>query len=167
MAGNLEKLAMAQALYCELGKIVKTGDPDNLRGRADAELREDYESKGTDRYRIKVNGTEVGTLSARFTKQTVRLYVEDEDEFCKWLIEDGLGYLMSFIRTQKGQALVDYMASAIVADGEVPAGCRAYEEPARWAGTVIKGCDLGKVSEASGVALPEAVMGFLGSVEVG
>ena len=39
----MENLAVAQAVYKVVSAAVKTGDPDNLRGRADAQLMELYE----------------------------------------------------------------------------------------------------------------------------
>ena len=64
----LERLAVAQALYKELGAITSTGNPYSLRGMCDEELRADFEEDGTDRRRITLNGVEVGKLSVKVTK---------------------------------------------------------------------------------------------------
>ena len=57
---NLEKLAVAQAVYKAVGAIVSTKDHDSLRGQIDAELIEQFEADGTDRKRLMLNGQEVG-----------------------------------------------------------------------------------------------------------
>jgi len=158
MASELERFAVAQALYKAIAAQVKTGEPDNLRGRVDDMLRDDYKEKGTDRYRLKVGGVEVGTLSLRLGRAQTRLIVEDETAFMDWLFDDGIGYLHEFIRSPKGRALVDFMASAIVTDGEVPRGCTAYTEPAHFEGTTVKGCDIEDVANALGLNLPQAMM---------
>lgn len=158
MATDIERFAVAQALYKAISQQVKTGEPDNLRGRVDDMLRADYKEKGTDRYRLKVGGVEVGTLSLRLGRAQTRLIVEDETAFLDWLFDDGIGYLHEFIRTPKGRALVDFMASAIIADGEVPRGCTAYTEPAHFEGTTVKGCDIEDVANALGLNLPQAMM---------
>ena len=44
MNGDIERLAIAQAVYSELGKMVKAGG-DGLRGDIDRELMSDYASK--------------------------------------------------------------------------------------------------------------------------
>ena len=158
MASELERFAVAQALYKAIAAQVKTGEPDNLRGRVDDMLREDYKEKGTDRYRLKLNDVEVGTISLRAGKAQTRLIVEDETAFLDWLFDDGIGYLHEFIRSPKGRALVDFCASAIVADGEIPRGCTAYTEPAHFEGTVVKGCDIEQVASALGLNLPQAMV---------
>ena len=162
---DLERLAVAQAAYKALGAMVSASDPESLRGRVDGLLREDYEEKGTDRFRLKVNGQEVGTLSARFTKETHRLVVEDMGAFADWLVGDGRMYLELFLRSPRGRGLVDACAAAIFADGEVPAGCAVYTEPPRFDGTVIKGCEPEKVAPALGMTLPQAVAGLLAGGE--
>ena len=158
MASELERFAVAQALYKAIAAQVKTGEPDNLRGRVDDMLRDDYKEKGTDRYRLKVGGVEVGTLSLRLGRAQTRLIVEDETAFLDWLFDDGIGYLHEFINSPKGRALVDFMASAIVTDGEIPRGCTAYTEPAHFEGTTVKGCDIEDVANALGLNLPQAMM---------
>lgn len=157
MNDDIQRFAVAQALYKALAEQVKTGEPDNLRGRVDDMLRADFKEKGTDRFRLMVNGAEVGTLSMRQGREAVRLIVEDELAFVDWLFTDGIGYLYAYLHTPKGRQLVDYMASAIVTDGEVPRGCTAYTEPAHFEGTVVKGCEIERVASALGLNLPQAV----------
>ena len=157
MNDDIQRFAVAQSLYKALGEQVRTGVPDNLRGRVDDMLRADFKEKGTDRFRLMVNGSEVGTLSLKQGREAVRLIVEDELAFVDWMFTDGIGYLYQFLHTPKGRTLVDFMASSIVADGEVPRGCTAYTEPAHFEGTVVRGCEVEKVADALGLNLPQAV----------
>ena len=162
MATDIERFAVAQALYKAIAAQVKTGEPDNLRGRVDDMLRADKREKGTDRYRLMVNGSEVGTLTIRQGREATRLVVEDELAFVDWLFTDGIGYLYAYLHTPKGRQLVDYMTSAIVTDGEIPRGCTVYTEPAHFEGTVVKGCEIERVASALGLNLPQAVVYALG-----
>lgn len=161
MSNELEQLALAQAVYKAVGAMVATGDPDNLRGRVDWMLLDDYADKGTDRYRIKVNGEEVGSISARMAKQQTVYHVEDVEALTDWLAGDGRWALEAFVN-RKGRALLDFCASMMIGNGEIPPGCSAYTHPARIDGTVIKGCDPERVAAALGLTLPQAVMGLLG-----
>ena len=166
MNDDIQRFAVAQSLYKALGEQVRTGVPDNLRGRVDDMLRADFKEKGTDRFRLMVNGSEVGTLSLKQGREAVRLIVEDELAFVDWMFTDGIGYLYQFLHTPKGRTLVDFMASSIVADGEVPRGCTAYTEPAHFEGTVVRGCEVEKVADALGLNLPQAaVYALTGEVE--
>lgn len=168
MGDAIQRFAVAQALYKALAREVKTGDPDNLRGQVDGMLIEDYESKGTDRFRLKVNGEEVGTVSLKMAKSTVRIIVEDEASFMAWLVSDGIDSLERFIRSPKGQVLADFMATSMVVDGELPPGCIHYVEPARADGTVVRGCEVEKVASALGLNLPQAaVYALTGEVQDG
>lgn len=97
MNDDIQRFAVAQALYKALAAEVRTGEPDNLRGRVDDMLRADNREKGTDRYRLMVNGSEVGTLTLKQGREATRLVVEDELAFVDWLFSDGIGYLLSLI----------------------------------------------------------------------
>jgi hypothetical protein len=158
----LGQLAMAQALYHELGRMVKTGDPENLRGRADAMLDDGV----VDKLNLRINGKSVGTLSNRYSTPETFLVVEDAEKFAAWLAGDGFGYLREWVaRGCKGDIL-KLCASALVADGEIPDGCRAVESGAYRIGTVIKGCKADEVAAAFAGNLPQAVVYALtGEVE--
>lgn len=158
MNDDIQRFAVAQALYKALAAEIRTGEPDNLRGRVDDMLRADNREKGTDRYRLMVNGSEVGTLTLKQGKEVTRLVVEDEPAFVDWLFTDGIGYLYQYLHTPKGRQLVDFMTYAIIADGEIPRGCTAYTEPAHFEGTVVKGCEIERVASALGMNLPQAVV---------
>ena len=85
----LERLAVAQALYKELGEIVSTRTPYSLRGMCDEELRRDFEEDGTDRRRITLNGVEVGKLSVKVTKPGKPKAVQVDVSHIKQSIDKG------------------------------------------------------------------------------
>lgn len=86
---DLDRLAVAQAVYKAVAAQVKTGSPDNLRGRAEAEFRELMEAEGVDRARLRVNGEDVGTMSVTYSKATEGPEVTDEADYEAWLGEHG------------------------------------------------------------------------------
>ena len=159
MNGDIERLAIAQAVYSELGKMVKAGG-DGLRGDIDRELMSDYASKGVDRYRLPVNGQNVGTLSIRFGKETMRCYIEDTDALTSWFMEDGGDDLERFIKENES-TVASWLAKRIEKTGELPDGCVGYVEPPAPTGTTIK-VDSEKVATALGMTLPQAVVHLLG-----
>lgn len=160
---SLEKLAVAQAVYKAVGAIVSTKDPDSLRGQIDAELLRQFDDLGVDRKRLMLNGQEVGKLSVAVSpaKTKVQLYLEDARELALWLI-DNPKWIERFLATKDGQKLVDFVADALVVEGEVPRGCEAHEvEVPRSVSTKITGCKPEDVAAALGEALPETFVGLL------
>lgn len=149
---TLAQLAAAQALYHELGRMVRTGDPDNLRGRADALLADGV----TDRIKLSINGRSVGTLSARWSKPRRYLRVDDREAFADWCVGDGAEYVRQWIEGGMRGSLPDSCMTAVVVDGEIPDGCELVEEPERMDGTVIRGCKLDDVADAMGHDLMQA-----------
>ena len=168
---DIQRLAVAEAM----GKAIKDvtnprggahGAP-TLRTECDDALRQMYEEEGVDRRRIVINGTEVGTLSARLSKPEsgTRVAMTDTGLFVRWLRESDGGYdaLWRLVTSSKtNQAVID----AATADGELPDGCRveSYEKPATWLGTALR-VDPKKVGAALGAELPSAVIGLLGGGE--
>lgn len=165
---DIQRLAVAEAM----GKAIKDmtnprggahGAP-TLRTEADDALRADFEADGTDRRRIVINGTEVGTLSARLSKPEsgTRVAMTDTGLFVRWLRESDGGFdaLWRLVTASKtNQAVID----AATADGELPDGCRveSYDKPQTWLGTALR-VDPKKVGAALGAELPSAVVGLLG-----
>ena len=165
---DIQRLAVAEAM----GKAIKDmtnprggahGAP-TLRTECDDALRADFEASGTDRRRISINGTEVGTLSARLSKPEsgTRVVVGDERAFVRWIMagdggEDAIWRLIHDPKTR------DAVIAAATADGELPDGCRveSYERPAAWLGTTLR-VSVPKVGTALGAELPSAVVGLLG-----
>ena len=168
---DIQRLAVAEAM----GKAIKDmtnprggahGAP-TLRTECDDALRADFEASGTDRRRISINGTEVGTLSARLSKPEsgTRVVVGDERAFVRWIMagdggEDAIWRLIHDPKTR------DAVIAAATADGELPDGCRveSYEKPAQWLGTTLR-VSVPKVGTALGAELPSAVVGLLGGGE--
>ena len=168
---DLQRLAVAEAM----GKAIKDvtnprggahGAP-TLRTECDDALRADFEASGTDRRRIVINGTEVGTLSARFSKPEsgTRVVMDRDSDLVDWLrhSDGGFDALLRLVRDGKTR---DAIIAAATADGELPDGCRVedYEKPAAWLGTTLR-VDPKKVGAALGAELPSAVMGLLGGAD--
>lgn len=165
---DIQRLAVAEAM----GKAIKDmtnprggahGAP-TLRTECDDALRYDFEARGTDRRRISINGIEVGTLSARFSKPEsgTRVVMGKDFDFVDWLrhSDGGFDTLLRLVRDPKTR---DAIIAAATADGELPDGCRVedYSRPAQWLGTTLR-VDQKKVGAALGAELPSAVVGLLG-----
>ena len=168
---DLQRLAVAEAM----GKAIKDvtnprggahGTP-TLRTECDDALRQMYEAEGVDRKRIVINGTEVGTLSARLSKPEsgTRVVMDNDSDFVDWLrhSDGGFDALLRLVRDPKTR---DAVIAAATADGELPDGCRveSYDKPKAWLGTTLR-VSVPKVGAALGAELPSAVMGLLGGGE--
>ena len=168
---DLQRLAVAEAM----GKAIKDvtnprggahGAP-TLRTECDDALRQMYETEGVDRKRIVINGVEVGTLSARFSKPEsgTRVVMDRDLDLVDWLrhSDGGFDALLRLVRDGKTR---DAIISAATADGELPDGCRveSYDKPSAWLGTALR-VSVPKVGAALGGELPSAVMGLLGGGE--
>ena len=165
---DLQMLAVAEAM----GKAIKEvtnprggahGAP-TLRTECDDALRADFEASGTDRRRIVINGTEVGTLSARLSKPEsgTRVVMDKDFDLVDWLrhSDGGFDALLRLVRDPKTR---DAVIAAATADGELPDGCHVeqYDKPQAWLGTTLR-VSVPKVGAALGAELPSAVMGLLG-----
>ena len=165
---DLQRLAVAEAM----GKAIKDvtnprggahGTP-TLRTECDDALRQMYEEEGVDRKRIVINGTEVGTLSARLSKPEsgTRVVMDNDSDFVDWLrhSDGGFDALLRLVRDPKTR---DAVIAAATADGELPDGCHVegYDKPSTWLGTTLR-VDPKKVGAALGAELPSAVIGLLG-----
>lgn len=154
MNNDLERLAIMQALYKELGKEVGTRNPDGIRAKADAGLLARYAEDGTDRRRININGQEVGALTVKFEDARPRAIVEDPELLAEWLAGEGSSMLAKYVRA-KGQGIADWLVERM--DGELPDGVTAYMEPRHPIGTTLTGCTMEKVVPALGLNLTQAV----------
>lgn len=168
---DLQRLAVAEAMGKAIRESTSTrggahGAP-TLRTECDDALREMYETEGVDRKRIVINGTEVGTLSARISKPEsgTRVVLDRDFDLVDWLrhSDGGFDALLRLVRDHKTR---DAVIAAATADGELPDGCRVegYERPAQWLGTTLR-VSVPKVGQALGAELPGAVMGLLGGAE--
>lgn len=163
---DMERLYCAQAVMKMVAGETKTGNPDNLRGRCDAEMVERYHATGAKSYDALLNGQKVGTygVAVRHVKEsrTAEMRPTDEAAFVTWLFDDpdGNAWLMKFL--DGGAA--DLMQVYFEETGEVPPGAELVEhvKPAHdeVAGTTLR-VDERKVADAYGAGLPAAVAGLL------
>lgn len=163
---DLQRLAVAEAMGKAIREMTNPrggahGAP-TLRTEADDALRRDFEESGTDRRRIAINGTDVGTLSARVSKPSEegRIVVEDRERLIDWLGEDGADVFDVVVHNQ---SFVDLVLSEANGQGVLPDGCRfeVVRNPSAWLGTTLR-VDPKKVGAALGAELPAAVVGLLG-----
>lgn len=166
---EIEQLAIMQALYNVIGGEVKTGNPDNLRGRVNDIYRGYYEQSHGKSYDVQLNGESVGTYTFPKTKaepaKTVttievvdyamlRAYEDDNwlDWIGRWTVEH-IGELAREYVEQTGEVLpgVDVRVEEIPAK---PAGIRPN-------GTLRVYPE--KVAQAMGNQLGETVRGLLES----
>lgn len=115
----VEKLAILQALQNRIGDMVKTKDPDNLRGEVDAMMVDMYENNplAGKSFDVKLFGQKVGTYSLSVSKgkpQTKRMDIDVRDvvEFRQWCAD------MGFLEVNM-KAVNDYVRTT----GDVPEGC--------------------------------------------
>lgn len=168
---DTEMLALMQAIYNEIGSEVKTGDPDNLRGRVNDEYLRLYEETGATSFEVRVNGQRVGTYSFPKTKaqparQESTVEVVDYDALVAWEDSDFDTFCESWVtRNIEAVARAYFEETGELADGmaivtrEVP----ATPEGIRSSGTMR--VQASKVAEAMGPRLEEAVRGLLESGE--
>lgn len=122
---NTEKLAIAQAFQKAVGGMTKTGDPSNLRGEVDAEMRERYMSDpmAGKSYDLKLLGQKVGTYYLTVSKgrpesRETTLEIKDRGEFMAWAEENGYVEMV---------ADMEAIMSDFSTSGEIPAGCDVVE----------------------------------------
>lgn len=164
-ADALSSLAVAQAVYNEVGKVVSTKRNDSLRAAIDEAAKEKFADSGFDRARVMVNGEQVGTYSLRVSKpteekHTKRLVVNSYAE-----LEDWMHHNQAYVENYMVHHCDEFANWVLSQNGEVPDGCEIEEEvvPAS-DGHVLGGTlkvDAHKVADAMGNALPSAVAGLL------
>ncbi len=170
---DVQRLAVAQAVYKAVSGVVSTKDGDSLRSECDRVLVEQYERTGAKSYDVPINGIKVGTYSVKVSKakpkrKAPRAWVDDWDEFIDWLTHDEeADCWLRWLIEENGDALaLDILRET----GEVAPGCVAQRdycepaEPARVTGTTLR-VDPDAVAEAMGPMLGERVMGLLGGAE--
>lgn len=159
-SSDLERLALAQAVYKALGSIVSTKG-DSLRARLDAEVVADYPLTGVKSRDVLLHGEKVGTYAVKLTKPVdgVEARLVDAEAFIRWIRESDGGMDMLKRLVYSEPARLVKLASC---DGELPDGCRVERvvEPSRVSGAVLK-VSPEKVAAALGDGLPSAVMGLL------
>lgn len=158
---DLEQLAVAQAVYNAVGKIVATKG-DSLRARCDRAMLHEFHEEGTDRRRVMVNGQCVGTYTVRMKKTVdgVEPELVEPEKFIKWIRESdgGLDMLKRLVYGEPAKTV-----RLAAADGELPDGCRIRRviEPERENGTMLK-VEPSAVAAALSDGLPAAIAGLIG-----
>ena len=147
----VEKLAIAQAFYNSVGKMVNTKDPDNLRGQVNAYFERVFDATGAKSFDVKLLGEKVGTYSITVSKAKApevhyEVAVENWDEFELWAQEHGYAY-------------VEYDMEAINRGfdrtGEIPPGCKTVAK-------VTPAVEGGKISRTALKVDADAVMDAIG-----
>ena len=144
----IERAAIAQALYKAIAPFVKTGNPDNLRGRMDSEFRKVHDETGAMRFDVSVAGEKVGTytFSTRSVGETNLLEWDDDLEVLEWMSENGYAFIDR-----------DAVQEHFEETGETPPGARITHYPAEERVVPQFRVEVEKVKEALGASLPGAV----------
>lgn len=149
-----ERLAILTAFRKELEERIT-----EARSEVDSLLED------SDPMDVRVCGRSVGTILHRFSKERRELRCDDFEAFLGWLSDDGIAYFERFMASKHGQKLLDECASALIVDGEVPAGCRVVEIPSIYLGFALNGCSPDDVDSAMRGSLQEAAVKMLGGAE--
>ena len=139
---DMERLAIAQAVYKMVADAISTKDPDSIRGRCDAGMMDAYAADGTKSRDLRIGGEKVGTYTVRTAKAVhgSRIDVTDEDAYYAWADENGL--MKAVVDAAAVQAWMDET-------GEVPDGCASVttDVPEHATGTTLR-VDVEKVVDA-------------------
>lgn len=188
---DLDRLAVAQAVYKAVAAQVKTREPGNLRGRAEAEFMELYDRDGTDKVNLRVNGQTVGTMAVTYAKATEGPEVADDGSYEAWLSEHGeeayelhvewltknqLHAVVRLVQRMNPSAVVPASrmprelesglregpgGTVLTADGEVVPGMAWVRHPKAPKSLVIRGCEPDVVSKALGDLPASEVLGLI------
>ena len=167
---DIQRLAVAQAVYKAVSGVVSTKDEDSLRSVCDRVLVDQYARTGAKSYDVALNGQKVGTYSVkvskakRATERTV-LVVDDWDAYLNECCND----LWSYVKDALIDASADVLEAYFDETGDVPMWAHAETrrtpaEPPVVTGTTLR-VDADAVAEAMGPMLGEGVMGLLGGAE--
>lgn len=157
---DLERLAVAQAVYKAVGKMVSTKG-DSLRTRCDRALMDEFVMEGTDRKRLMVNGHPVGTYSVKMSKavDAVEPELVEPEKFIQWIrtSDGGLDMLKRLVYGEAAR-----MVKLAATDGELPDGCRVRRvvEPEKMVGTVVNVRPEAVAAALKG-ELPDAMAGLI------
>lgn len=122
---EIEELIVKQAILNAVASDTKTKNPDNLRGRVDAMMEENYyiNPMAGRSFDLRLKGQKVGTYSLTVSKSEPQkvetsLEINDRQAFMQWAEENG------FIdKTPNMDAIMKHFEMC----GEVPEGCRPVE----------------------------------------
>ena len=167
---NIEKLALSQAVFKAVSKLVSTKDPDSLRAEVDREFLELYEKTGAKSFDVKINDVIVGLYSMKFSEEKPQetktiLTVKDYEQLARWFNDKTDEEIRYYVALN----LWDFANYCFTFDGEVPDGCEVQEVitaavPKQVIGGMLK-VDGSKVCEAMRGQLGASVAGLLGGAE--
>lgn len=190
----MERFAVAQALYKAFAAAVRTKEPGNLRGRADAEFEAMFADTGADRVRLRVNGVDVGTMSVKWARECEGPEVASEAAYDGWLAANGeerFDFHPEWLTAEQRRKVADVMelmhpgsaacarvmptavadglaegpgGTVVTAEGEVVPGLAWVRHPREAAGTVAR-VDVDKVAQAVGSLPASEVLGLIGEGE--
>ena len=163
----IERLAIEQAIYNQIGADLKTGRADNLRGEVNGFYLDMYQRTGATAFEVRLNGQKVGTYGFNKVKgqperEVTELRVTDHaammadesDDFMAWCsqwLQDHMDELAVQYATETGELLdgMEYVTETIPAspDGIRPNGTLRIRPE--------------KVAAALGNALPATIAGLL------
>lgn len=86
---DMERLAVAQAVYKAVAEQVSTRNPGGVRGRMDQRVLDMYEATGAKSFDVRVNGEKVGTYSVSVPKSKdprprTEVVVNDASQVVAW-----------------------------------------------------------------------------------
>lgn len=151
---DVEKLAIAQAFYKAVGKMVDTKSGSNLRAAVDEYFKGVFDNTGAKSFDVHLLGNKVGTYSLTISKPTQQktsheFEVHNTKEFLDWARENDC-------------MVIDWetVRQRFAETGEVPDGCTVVDvvTPADAGGKVTRSTlkvDVDRVVEALGGYLPE------------
>lgn len=162
---DVERLAIAQALYKKIAELVDTKDPDSLRSAVDRGYKELYEQTGAKSFEVKLNGQSVGNYSVRISKKkpsatSKRFMVKDYEKLAKWFV----GLDVDTVKDYAAQDLEKFALWHTEATGELPDGCKIVETITTVGGEYMGGTlkvDPQEVINAMGEQLPPSIAGLL------
>ena len=168
---DIERLALAQALYKSSAALVSTKDPTSLRARVDRGFKELYDVTGSRTFDVKLRGQNVGTYSIKFSKpkpQEDRLVfkVSDYEQLARWFGSMPDDEMREFV-AQHLAAFAEWVCNDT---GELADGCelssiRTFGGSGQYIGGTLK-IDNAAVAEAMRGELPQSgIMLIEGVVE--
>lgn len=173
---DIEKLAVAQAVYNVVGRAVSTKSPTSLRSQLDAEAERAYRMEGIKSRDVMLNGEKVGSYSCKFTREVPYQNAEFVDVPALENMEQFRAWMTRRDRQEREltERFIRINADAFAAywleeTGELPGGCEIVHKkvaeavpgrPAGYNGTVLR-IDEEAVAHALAGELPAAVAGLL------
>lgn len=153
---TFEKLAIAQAMYKQLAAAVKTHEPDNLRGTADAELYALNEQNNVSSVSVPINGKDVGikySITPATSESKCERVVTDERAFGYWCMNNAAEIIQQLLVSSPSDLLELALRNSA---GEIPDGTEFKEVvKGKAAVTRLTGIKAEKIVEAYGT--PEAL----------